>query len=554
MCSIAGRVALRDGVSDAGKKYFSDCKNKFFLLTFVIKTLLCAVMRSVPFHGKILLLGYGGVGRCTLPLLLKHLDVACENITVLDFAERRAEIDAYCERGVRYVQERIERETMAQQLQKYVGPGDMIIDLAWNISATDILSWCHDNGVLYVNTSVEVWDPYDGMGEADPRTRTLYVRHMTIREMIAGWKEKGPTAIIEHGANPGLVSHFTKRALKDIAERLLDQEILHRRSDEIRQSLSAEAWPDLAHTLGVKAIHISEIDTQQSSIPHDPKVFSNTWSIDGFYEEGTSPAEMGWGTHEHHDVAGICAHEAGPQNQICLEKFGIDTYVKTCVPSGEIAGMVVRHGEAFTISDFLTVRDSSGQPTYRPTVHYAYCPCPTAIASLKSLRRRKYRMQESTRIMGDDILAGGRDELGVLLMGHDLKSWWSGTILTIDEARELVPGQNATTVQVAAAVLSAVVWMIRNPAKGVLTPDLLPHEEILDIASPYLGNVVSQAIDWAPKKVTDATAWQFSSFHIPRATPRVLERAHERDTTRTGSESIEVADTVATPELALGAA
>jgi homospermidine synthase len=211
--------------------------------------------------------------------------------------------------------------------------------------------------------------------------------------------------------------------------------------------------------------------------------------------------------------------------------------------------MVVRHGEAFTISDFLTVRDSAGIPLYRPTVHYAYCPCPAAIASLKSLRRRKYRMQEQTRIMGDDILEGGRDELGVLLMGHDLRSWWTGTILTIDEARELVPGQNATTVQVAAAVLSAVLWMIRNPAKGVLTPDLLPHEEILDIASPYLGNVVSQAIDWAPKKVADATAWQFSSFHIPRATPRVLLQAHESDAVRTQEQKQEQLVPFGAPEL-----
>ena len=486
-------------------------------------------MRQVPFHGKILLLGYGGVGRATLPLLLKHLDVSGERITVMDFADRSAEIDAYRERGVQFVREKIVRETMCEQLAKVVGPGDMIIDLAWNISATDILSWCHDHDVLYINTSVEVWDPYEGMHDSDPRSRTLYVRHMAIREMVAGWKKKGPTAILEHGANPGLVSHFTKRALKDIAERLLDQEMLHRRSEEIKSALAGEAWPDLAHALGVKTIHISEIDTQQTSIPHDPKVFSNTWSVDGFYEEGTSPAELGWGTHEHHDVAGICAHEAGPKNQICLEKFGIDTYVKTCVPSGEIAGMVVRHGEAFTISDFLTVRDATKNPVYRPTVHYAYCPCPAAIASLKSLRRRKYKVQEQTRIMGEDIVSGGRDELGVLLMGHDLKSWWTGTILTVDEARELVPGQNATTVQVAAAVLSAVLWMIRNPAKGVLTPDLLPHEEILDIASPYLGNVVSQAIDWTPTKKEGEAMWQFQSFHIPRATPRVLLHAHERD-------------------------
>ena len=43
--------------------------------------------------------------------------------------------------------------------------------------------------------------------------------------------------------------------------------------------------------------------------------------------------------------------------------------------------MIVRHGEAFTMSDKLTVW-KGGRAVYRPTVHYAYCPCDAAIASL----------------------------------------------------------------------------------------------------------------------------------------------------------------------------
>ncbi|MCP6768980.1 hypothetical protein NL529_29465, partial [Klebsiella pneumoniae] len=72
--------------------------------------------------------------------------------------------------------------------------------------------------MLYVNTSVEVWDPY-AQGK-QPTDRTLYVRHMAIRKLMKSWATPGPTAILEHGANPGLVSHFTKRALRDIAEKL----------------------------------------------------------------------------------------------------------------------------------------------------------------------------------------------------------------------------------------------------------------------------------------------------------------------------------------------
>jgi homospermidine synthase len=86
----------------------------------------------------------------------------------------------------------------------------------------------------------------------------------------------------------------------------------------------------------------------------------------------------------------------------------------------------------------------------------------------------------------------------VLLMGHPYKSWWNGSLLSIDQARDLAPGQSATTLQVASSVLGAVVWMIRHPHEGVRVPDDLPWEEVLDVARPYLGPLWSDAIDWDP--------------------------------------------------------
>jgi homospermidine synthase len=229
---------------------------------------------------------------------------------------------------------------------------------------------------------------------------------------------------------------------------------------------------------------------------------------------------MGWGTHERVLPADACEHESGPRNQICLTRFGMNTYVRSRVPSSEIAGMVIRHGEAFSISEFLTVADDDGDAIYRPTVHYAYLPCDCAVASLDELREQNYEMHPSWRIMKDEIVHG-YDELGVLLMGHDYRSWWTGTILDIEEARRLLPGQNATTMQVAASVLGAVQWMLRNPHSGVLLPDALPHQEILEVARPYLGKVVSIPIDWTPCGVdgrdreidgsSDET-WQFGNF------------------------------------------
>ena len=478
-------------------------------------------MGQTRFEGRILVLGFGGVAQCTLPLLLKHLQLPPERVTVLDFVDCRKAIAPYVAQGVRYYREQITFENYELELSKHVGAGDVIVDLAFNIDCAALLEFCRRNGVLYVNTSVEVWDPYTNAESKTPPERTLYARHMNLRKMIADWpSEPSPTAVLDHGANPGLVSHFTKMALCDIARRIIAEQPDDPRRELLEEALATGKFNRLAQSTGVKVIHISERDTQISNKRRRGTEFVNTWSVEGFYEEGIAPAEMGWGTHECKLPHDGWVHQVGPRNHICLERQGMNTFVRSRVPSSEIVGMVIRHGEAFSISEFLTVKSNRGKAVYRPTVHYAYLPCEYAVASLDELRENNYVMHEKHRIMRDEIVCG-YDELGVLLMGHDFQSWWCGTILDIDEARRLVPGQNATTVQVAASVLGAVEWMIKNPREGVRLPDQLPFEEILETARPYLGKVISIPIAWTPLPLGDDEGpeaacademWQFSNF------------------------------------------
>jgi homospermidine synthase len=178
--------------------------------------------------------------------------------------------------------------------------------------------------------------------------------------------------------------------------------------------------------------------------------------------------------------------------------MGVNTWVRSWIPDEEIVGMAIRHGEAFGLSDSLTVWED-GVAVYRPTVHYAYMPCHETLSSLCELRGRNYDLQSKVRIMGDEITSGA-DTLGALLMGHPYNSWWTGSSLDIEEARSLAPGQNATTLQVAAGIIGAVLWMIDNPKEGICSPDDLPHDFVLDIAKPYLGKFISTASDWTPLK------------------------------------------------------
>jgi homospermidine synthase len=237
-----------------------------------------------------------------------------------------------------------------------------------------------------------------------------------------------------------------------------------------------------------------------------------------------APAELGWGTHEKQIPQGAQTHKRGPQNQIFLASMGMNTLVRSWVPSGPIIGMVIRHGEAYGISERLTVwHDNTA--IYRPTVHYAYCLSDAALASLYEFRMRDYVCQPKKRIIYDEIIQG-HDEVGCLLMGHAYQSWWIGSVLDIATARSLAPGQNSTTVQVAISIVAAAVYAIKNPRQGFCLPDDIDHNQILAMAKPYLGDFISQPVAWQPtmspqpqlvfdnRIPTGDDIWQFSSFLV----------------------------------------
>jgi len=477
---------------------------------------------KIKFENKILIIGYGSVSKCTLPILFKEIDVPCKNVTVIDFEDKFKGIKKFINKGVTFSQERITPENINRTLSKYLHSGDLLIDLAWNIDCNEIIDWCHNNQVMYINASVEEWDSLSEVHKKNPFEKSLYYRQMRLKKLSKDWKDS-PTAVVDHGANPGLISHFVKQGLVDIANRLINEKkVFNKDRDILLNFIKENKFADLAMKLGVKVIHCSERDTQITNKPKEVDEFVGTWSIEGLREEGTAPAEMGWGTHEKKLPKLANVPPYGPKNQIFLSQMGMNTLVHSWVPDQNIIGMVIRHGEAFGISNNLTVWNNK-EAVYRPTVHYAYMPCHETISSLQELRARNYHIQPKLRIMYDEV-THGEDILGALLMGHKYNSWWTGSILDIKKARKLVPGQNATTIQVAIGMVAAIMWMIKNPKMGVCLPDDLPHDFILKIAKPYLGKFVSKPSDWTPLKnrevyfkenpesAPDKDPWQFKNF------------------------------------------
>ncbi|MEQ8966303.1 MAG: saccharopine dehydrogenase C-terminal domain-containing protein [Azospirillaceae bacterium] len=444
-------------------------------------------MKHARLDGRLVMIGFGSIGQGVLPLILRHVEIDPARITILaPEAEGAAVAEGY---GVAYEPLALTRDNLETELGGRLGAGDFLLNLSVEVSSLALIALCHRAGALYLDTCIEPWPG----GYTDPSTPPAERSNYALREgALALGRElgPGPTALITHGANPGLVSHFVKAALCDAAEA----------AGRPRPAPAGrEEWAALARSVGVKAIHVAERDTQRSRVPREIGEFVNTWSVDGFVGEGCQPAELGWGTHERHWPADARRHETGSGAAIYLERPGAGTRVRTWTPlEGPFHGFLVTHSESISLADFLTLGGPGKAAEYRPTVHYAYHPCDDAVVSLHELAGKNWHMQDRTRILMDEILPGGIDELGVLLMGPGGRAYWYGSRLSVDEARELVERNNATSLQVTAAVLAGVVWALENPDRGVVEPEDMDHVRALEIATPYLGPVVGEWTDWTP--------------------------------------------------------
>ena len=467
-------------------------------------------MKHAAFDGRLVMLGFGSIGQGVLPLILKHIDMPRDRIEIVTADDRGAGVAA--ELGVKHTVLPLTRANHEAEIRSRIGKGDFLLNLSVDVSSVALIALCRELGALYLDTCIEPWEG----GYTDPSLTPSQRSNYALRESALALKAgAGPTAVTTHGANPGLVSHFVKQALLDIARDT---------GHATAVPSTRQGWARLARDLGIKVIHIAERDTQvAANMPKRRGEFVNTWSIDGFTGEGCQPAELGWGTHEKALPADGHRHAFGCDAAIYLMRPGASTRVRSWTPlEGPMHAFLITHNESISIADYYTLRDASGAVTYRPTSHYAYHPCDDAVLSVHEFAGRNWELQPEKRLMMEEITSG-MDELGVLLMGHAKGAYWYGSRLTIEEARALAPYNNATSLQVCVAVLAGMVHAIENPDAGVLEADDLDHARALGICLPYLGEMAGVYSDWTPLRdrgalfpedVDAADPWQFRNFRV----------------------------------------
>jgi homospermidine synthase len=481
-------------------------------------------MTKWPVHGKIdgpiVMIGFGSIGRGTLPLLERHFEFDRSRMVVIDPDDSSREIlDRH---GIRFIHQAVTRDRYRHLLEPLLTGGGQgfCVNLSVDTSSLDIMRLCREVGSLYIDTVVEPWPGFYFDRSAGPEARTNNALRSTVREEKTR-HPGGITAVSCCGANPGMVSWFVKQALVNLARDC-------GRTFPTPSPNDQAGWARMMCDLGVKGIHIAERDTQRSRNPKPMNVFVNTWSVEGFLSEGMQPAEMGWGTHEKWLPENGHVETIGSRAGAYLLQPGANTRVRSWCPTpGPQYGFLVTHNESISIADYFTVRDDSASDrdrvVYRPTCHYAYHPADDAVLSLHELFGRAGVRQERIHILDENEIVDGIDELGVLLYGHEKNAYWYGSQLSIDETRDLAPYQNATGLQVSSAVLAGMVWALENPAAGIVEADEMDFHRCLEVQRPYLGPVTGHYTDWTPlagrpglfsENIDPSDPWQFRNVLV----------------------------------------
>src|SRR6187455_183946 len=439
-------------------------------------------MPKWPVHaridGPIVMIGFGSIGKGTLPLIERHFHYDKKRFVVIDPDDKdRKLLD---QRGIRFIHQAVTKANYRHLLTSLLTAGGgqgFCVNVSVDTSSLDIMELCREIGALYIDTVVEPWKGFYFDTKLGPEARSNYA----LRESILAARRKrpgGPTAVSCCGANPGMVSWFVKQALLNIA-----------------------------HDVGVRVKQ-----------PKPMNVFINTWSVEGFISEGLQPAELGWGTHEKWMPSNASRHKGGCGAAIYMLQPGANTRVRSWTPTAQAQlGFLVTHNESISIADYFTLR--RGRKTiYRPTCHYAYHPCNDAVLSMHEVFGRAGAPPEDIHILDEHEIADGIDELGVLLYGHKKNAYWYGSQLSIDETREVAPYQNATGLQVTSAVMAGMVWALENPKAGIVEADEMDFRRCLEVQLPYLGPVIGTYTDWTPltgrpglfpEDIDKRDAWQF---------------------------------------------
>src|SRR5262249_60086084 len=114
-------------------------------------------MTNWPIHGRItgpiVMIGFGSIGKGTLPLIERHFDYDGKRFVVVDPEDKdRKLLD---ERGIRFIKQAVTKENYRELLSPLLtdGPGQgFCVNLSVDTNSVAIMELCNELGALYIHT------------------------------------------------------------------------------------------------------------------------------------------------------------------------------------------------------------------------------------------------------------------------------------------------------------------------------------------------------------------------------------------------------------------
>lgn len=466
----------------------------------------------IKYNGKIVQFGFGAVGKSFFEKVRKEIKFNEYNYIVITKDNR--EFKDYINLGgisTNFYTIDINKNNFKEAFSKHLSSGDLLIDFADTIGTLDLCKWCAEKNIMYLNTGEADWpDNWYSIFTENLKKNNLK------KEYLNDHRYNNFPIVLHHGNNPGLVSHFTKAAIEYIVKTQF------KKDNELKQLLKENKFNIIAQKLGIRIIHVNDIDSQIINENYLPNKLTNTWCVDSFFFELLSESTQNIGTHEilnNKDKYNLLDKEKG---FLEYKSIASDTECHTYYPNGYFKGYLVPHEETITIANSLEVKENDNV-IYRPSVMFIYSPCHLANDYLLNSKVNDYpnvdpnKPKDCENINGTSIVRGriypqnqeivykekitsGTEYVGILLIGDNFEPVWVGNRVELNylyKNKKDSYWQTPTITPVAMSALAAVCWMIKNQDKrGIYFPDDLPdYKYIIKLAEKYISKTIYKTFD-----------------------------------------------------------
>lgn len=373
-----------------------------------------------------LVIGHGVVGRGVVAHLKGH-------VVIID--ERPIAVERNAARETQVVLGAVTEKNFVELLGRFSDPGTIVIETANHIGTADVVAWCHANGRHFVNTVADIW--HSDLVEWSDGYRNIDGLLYRVVEPLFALHERataGATSVVMQGANTGMVNHYLRQAIRDLA--------------------AASGKSEDAIGGAVRQVYILEKDTLtfRPGVRPEPDVFYNTWNIKEFILES----------------AALCEFPENGARMVRDRPLQRDVFLDDVV----IKGRLVPHEETFTMAYCLERTYANSQAS----VQFLYEASPIGVFSRM---RYPFGYEYTERCVTNEVDTG-YDLVGTLIVLDDGQNWFTGYRMENAVARRFFTDSNATAWYVSAGVLAAVDWIRAQPDRGVLFPEFADNAAVID--------------------------------------------------------------------------